>query len=284
LAGVTEASSLTSAPVYANAKDWPLWVNALCLAIGLLGATYWLIPTADRLGRMASFVYLLGCLYISFYAATSYNGSPFPWYLPAVNFFALIVLARAPATLQANWPLARSFPALERLIGVGLVAGTAGIFLLGCRQIQVHQREIEWGVRAKVGYWLADNVAPSETVYSESLGYFGYFGQRHMLDWPGLVSPRVVETRRMGNNNLISALAALKPDWAVLRPNEMASASLTPEVRSYYDQKEVFHSPHGLSAYASMYGLSYLKTDETFVVLKRRAEPAGPGVRSSTGQ
>ena len=90
--------------------------------------------------------------------------------------------------------------------------GTAGIFLLGCRQIRVHQREIEVGVRIPVGRWLAENVPPSETVYTESLGYFGFFGQCHMLDWPGLVTPRVVETRRNGSNNLVAAMVALRPD------------------------------------------------------------------------
>jgi hypothetical protein len=295
LAGVLEASSLTPAPVYASVKDWPLWANALCLAIGLLGTTYWLIPSPDRLGRMASFVYLLGCLYISLYAATSYNGAPFPWYLPAVNFFALIVLARAPATLAVKWESARSVPALDRLIGAAFVAGTAGIFLLGCRQIQVHQRVIEWGVRAPVGRWLAEHVSPSETVYSESLGYFGYFGQCHMLDWPGLVSPRVVETRRRGNNNLVSAMIALRPDWAVLRSHERDVAVKYPEIALNYDEVEAVSAPNGLSAYASMHGVGYLKKDESFVILKRNPKPragrpdggvpsAGPDAASSPGQ
>jgi hypothetical protein len=295
LAGAIEAASLTPAPVYASASDWPLWANVLCLGTGLVGLGYWLVPSADRLGRMASFIYLLGCLYISLYAATSYNGAPFPWYLPAVNFFALVVLARAPATLLAKWEQARSVPALDRLVGAGLVAGMAGIFLLGCRQIQVHQREIEWGVRARVGRWLADHVAPSETVYSESLGYFGYFGQCHMLDWPGLVTPRVVETRRRGNNNFIAALMALQPDYAVLRPNEKAVAMQYPEIGLYYDEVETVRTAHGLSAYASMYGVGYLKNDETFAIMKRNPKPRpvrpgantpspSPGVRSSTGQ
>jgi hypothetical protein len=273
LAGVVDAASLTAAPVYANPSDWPSWVNALCLAMGLASAAYWLIPSDDRLGRMASFAYLLGCLYISLYTATSYNGSPFPWYLPAVNLFGLVALARAPATVLAKWRRARPSTGLAWPAGAGLVAGTAGIFLMGCYQIRVHQREIEWGVRARVGLWLAENVAPSETVYSESLGYFGFFGQRHMLDWPGLVSPRVVETRRKGNNHLIQAMAALQPDWIVVRPDEMASAMQHPEIRSHYKVAKIFRTSRGLSDYASLPGIGYLKVDEVFVVLERRREP-----------
>jgi hypothetical protein len=90
-------------------------------------------------------------------------------------------------------------------------------------------------------------------------------------------------------------LMALQPDYAVLRPNEKAVAMQYPEIGLYYDEVETVRTAHGLSAYASMYGVGYLKNDETFSIMKRNPKPrpvrpggaapsAGPGVRSSTGQ
>jgi hypothetical protein len=275
LAGVVDVAALTAAPIYANLGSWPAWVDGLCLALGVFAAVYWLIPSADRPGRMASFIYLLGCFYLSFYVATSYNGVPFPWYLPPVNFFALVVLARAPATLLTMIGSMKSVPFVPLLIQAVLVAGLAIMFVSGCRQMRVQQQEIELGVRVPVGQWLAQNVAPGETVYSEALGYFGFFSQRHMLDWPGLVSPRVVQARRSGHNDYYSVLAAIRPDWLVLRPWELRDASRVHALEKDYELVKDFQASPLLSNYASMPGFNYIQVDRAFVILRRKHRAEG---------
>ena len=224
---------------------------------------------------MASFIYLLGCFYLSFYVATSYNGVPFPWYLPPVNFFALVVLARAPATLLTMIGSMKSVPFVPLLIQAVLVAGLAIMFVSGCRQMRVQQQEIELGVRVPVGQWLAQNVAPGETVYSEALGYFGFFSQRHMLDWPGLVSPRVVQARRSGHNDYYSVLAAIRPDWLVLRPWELRDASRVHALEKDYELVKDFQASPLLSNYASMPGFNYIQVDRAFVILRRKHRAEG---------
>jgi hypothetical protein len=270
LKGVVDVAPLTSAPIYANVGGWPWWVAAFCLALGLCCACYWLIPSSDRLGRMASLAYLLGCLYLSFYSARSYNGAPFPWYLPPVNLFGLIVLARAPGTLLAKFGPAESVRMYGGLIQAGIVAGMAGIFLMGCQEMRIQQRAIEQSVRVPLGQWLAENVAPSETVYSEALGYFGFFGECHMLDWPGLVSPRVVRARRNGHNNFFMVIPALRPDWLVLRPHEVEAIRQTQPYWKDYAPVKAFTASPPLSAYGDVPGINYLKFDETYVILKRK--------------
>jgi hypothetical protein len=273
LQGVVDVASYTSAPIYMNFGGWPTWVAALCLVLGLFCAIYWAIPSADRLGRMASLVYLLGCLYLSFYTATSYNGFPFPWYLPPVNLFGIVVLARSPATLIAKVGPTKAVRTAAAVLEVGLVAGMALIFLMGCRQIRIQQREIELGMRVPIGRWLAKNVAPTETVYCESLGYFGFFSQRHMLDWPGLVSPRVVQARRNGHNDFVSVIPVLMPDWVILRPHELVEADRKKVLLEHYKLANVFDVSAALSDYASLPGISYLLLDQTFVIMKRKHEP-----------
>jgi hypothetical protein len=267
---VVEVASLTFAPIYVNFGGWPWWGEPICLAIGLFCAVYWLMPSADRLGRMASLIYLLGCLYLAYYAATSYSGCPFPWYLPPVNFFGLIVLARAPGTLIATVGSTMAIRAIARLSAAALVAGMGAMFVMSCREMQIQQREIELGQRMPIGLWLAQNVAPSETVYSECLGYFGFFSQRHMLDWPGLVSPGVVKARRNGHNDMVSIVPALAPDWLVFRPRELAAANRGRLLSDHYEVVKVFDVSAALSAYASTPGFGYLKFDQTFVILKRK--------------
>jgi hypothetical protein len=274
LQGLVDVAALTPAPVYANLGGWPMWVDAFCLAVGLACGVYWLVPSADRLGRMASLAYLLGCVYLSFYAATGYNGVPFPWYLPPVNLFGLVVLARAPGTVLAKLGQSRFARGAAWLVEAGLVAGMAAIFLMGCYQMRIQQREIELGVRVPVGLWLAENVAPSETVYTEALGYFGFFSQCHMLDGPGLVSPSVVQARRKGHNDFFYVIAALMPDWLVLRGPAVAYAARSQAFQADYEVAKVFKASPLLSAYASIPGFSYLKLDDTFVILKRKHKPS----------
>jgi hypothetical protein len=263
LKGVVDVAPLTPAPVYANLGGWPGWVDYFCLVLGVACAAYWLVPSGDRLGRMASLAYLLGCLYLSYYAATSYNGVPFPWYLPPVNLLGLVVLARAPLMLLAQ-------PRAARLDQAGLAVGLAVVFLLSAYQVRVQQREIDSGLRIPIGLWLADNVGPSQTVYSEALGYFGFFSQRHILDWPGLVSPGVVEARRKGYNTPLAVIRVLMPDWVLLRPYELTAASRNEEFRRDYEVAKVFSAAPALRQYAALPGIDYLKIDETFVILKRK--------------
>jgi hypothetical protein len=269
LQGIVEIVSQTAAPIYSGFGGWPWWVEPFCLVVGLFGVVYWAIPSADRLGRMASLAYLLGCLYLSLYAAVSYNGCPFPWYLPPVNVFLLVVLARAPGTLIAKFGPTRVIRTVARLSEAALVAGMAVMFIMGCRQIRVQQREIELGVRMPIGLWLAEHVAPSETIYTEALGYFGFFSQRHMLDYPGLVSPEVVQARRNGHNDFVSIIPALAPDWLVLRPGQVAAAHRRGVLSKHYEPVKVFDASAAISAYGSIPGLGYLQVDQAFVVLRR---------------
>src|SRR5580704_9580623 len=104
---------------------------------------------------------------------------PFPWYLPPVALFGLVVLSRGVVTIGEKvagmvcW--GRLLPRLVVVVSAAaflvLGAGVARVFALTVRQIKVQEREIELRTRVHVGRWLEEHVKPHETVFMEPVGY-----------------------------------------------------------------------------------------------------------------
>ena len=109
----------------------------------------------------------------------------------------------------------------------GLVLIQGVLFVTGTLQLREQQRLIEWGLRAPLGRTLQAAARPTDTVFLESLGYIGFYSNLAMRDTPGLCAPEVVALRRAGTRSMGGLVAALRPDWAVLRVSEYAA--FTPE-------------------------------------------------------
>jgi hypothetical protein len=259
-------------PAYSNFGGWPLWVDALSQAVGIVCAAYWLLPINDRLGRLCSFCFFALSLYLSFLAAA------FPWYCPPVAACGLVVLARAISSPAGSAGSVGRLVRAAALAGVVLVAVTSlWTFAMVARQMQIQQEEIEWGNRAELGRWLKDNVAPGERVYLECLGYIGYFSEAKMLDNPGLVSPEVVAAAREEPSGLVAVGLRLKAEWIVLRPYEREKSEQRAELLRRYDHVATFDASDGLRRRGDFTGDGYLWVDAVFEVYKRRPEPASPG-------
>lgn len=271
------------APIYFPIfwQDGPDWVFYFSYATAIFALVYWLLPLNDRLGRMASFCFTLLSVYLAYLAL------PFPWYVPPVAVFAMICLCSGIVTLAgaiarngaANrlWTSARSPRVATGLTCCGfalLGGGVAGVLELTVRQIYVHEHEIEMGNRMQIGLWLRDHVRPEETVFLEPIGYIGYFSQAHIVDWPGLVSPRVVELRRQGVT-LEKMPNELRPTWMLFRPHEIKKmVEDNPGVLNEYTPIKVFDVKNNLRRYEPIPGKEYVALDSTFLLFKRK-EAAG---------
>jgi hypothetical protein len=83
------------------------------------------------------------------------------------------------------------------------------------------QQVIEEPVRASAGRFLRERAQPHQTIGSESLGYLGYYSRRHVYDYPGLTSRRVVAfVKANPGGGLFGMLEAFRPDYLVLRRHE----------------------------------------------------------------
>lgn len=104
-------------------------------------------------------------------------------------------------------------------------------------------RIYEHKVREAAGRWLTLHTSPTDLVFTESLGYIGFFSHNRFVDWPGLVDtsiPALVKglSRIEGYKRIIEAKS---PQYLVLRDEEWNS--LKKAIGSRYKVVAQFPSP-----------------------------------------
>jgi hypothetical protein len=258
-------------PIYSGFGGWPDWLLVPFGAIAaLFAAGYWLVPSRDRGGRMAS---LMFCLSVAYFTTVGISGIVYPWYLPSAAVFAVIAIARGVPEVFSRLVPRTLLPA--RLVQGAIVLMAALLLCATTWQIRIQQRVIEDQTRTAVGLYLRDAVPVGQRVYLEPVGYIGYFSNAIILDWPGLVTPeveRLHHERKLGQMNMIKAL---KPEWLVLRQAEYNNAARFQEVQEHYELVRSFDSRPALAAYSYIPGRGYLDVDAVFHVLRRKQdEPA----------
>jgi hypothetical protein len=240
----------------------PEWINYAAHVLGIFCATYWLVPGGSRLGRSASFCFALLGVYLSFVEMA------FPWYFPPMALCGLIAMTDAIGRLYG----ATHHPALGRGLAVFLTVAVAGGMgcLLGMTawQMRVQQREVEAGNRERVGLWLRERVRSDENVFVEALGYIGYFSGARMVDWPGLISPQVIQLRRTQQLDYSSVVDALAPDWVVARPNQIPQGAY---FRQNYVPVQWFDVRPQLTRFSRVPGMPYLLADAAFCVFRKNS-------------
>ncbi|HKI34727.1 MAG TPA: hypothetical protein VKA46_22915 [Gemmataceae bacterium] len=255
-------------PTYFGHGGWPAWMSVVALSLGTFCVVYWLIPIQDRLGRMVSFCFALITLYLAFLRAV-------PWYLPPAEVCGLLVLAQGTVACARALPRGRLAARGAVAVGLVLLIGlSAWTMLMTARQLEVQQREIEWGNRKVVAEWLKENVGEGERVYTECLGYFGYFSGVRIQDNPGLVSPEVIEEIRRGPDDFASVGLRLQPEWMAVRPFEAEGLTGREEFRTRYELVKTFDVSGRLDQYPDLLGKGYLEGDATFLIYRRVTEGA----------
>ncbi|MEM7249413.1 MAG: hypothetical protein AAF533_29150 [Acidobacteriota bacterium] len=190
-----------------------IWEAGVLGAVGCLGFLWRGAPLGVR---RVSFCALIGVLYLTFIPLR------YPWYYPATFLCTLAVPGWLVGAI--DWYLWR-----DRLLRTMLVVGVV-VVLLGLlpAALDYHstakqaQRINDGGVRTEVGRWLAENTDPTHRVFGEPAGYVGYYSERRLVDYPGLVSPEVVAVRQEKDDPSF-VVEQLRPEWLVLRPHELAS-------------------------------------------------------------
>jgi hypothetical protein len=264
----------TLSPIYdlldAGPGTWPRWMHDGAFALALAAVVYWVVPTRDRVGRMASLAAFLLCGYLVYVSTV---GQYSPWYYPPLAFLCLLTLVSAIAHLMQNGQSRR----VASSAGLLLLSGLLGLLLFefssSLRPLRFKQNVIEWGHRRVIGLWLKDHVAQGEAVYLEPLGYIGYFSQCRMLDWPGLVSPEVVAVRRKlsikTGYTWLEVARALKPAWIVARRKEAEAMQNSGLLRDY-ELERIFDVDDQITAAGQVPGMRMIYAESSFGVLHRR--------------
>ena len=200
----------------------------------------------------------------------------YDWYLPPFLALVMIVVAAGLQRINSVRPL------VTKVLSITLALAFA-IHMPFSFVVESKVQTVENAVRTNVAEYLRATVRPGESVTSESAGYIGFYGGGgvKLFDYPGLTSKtsvRALQALSPDERDLPHLVAALKPDWLVLRPWELkALREQFPEVASEYEVVRVFQMPGAPdnqvdvdgATTVSFGGLSETDVDEKFIVLKR---------------
>ena len=257
-------------PTYWVFGGWPAAVTVLAQVLAGLAAFAWLWPALPAPGRRASLALFVGMFYLNSIIL-------FPWYVPPWTVLAFLALAWTVDGIHARLAAAgrRPFAAAVRLAALLVVGVQCALLVAVAWQTRIQQRLIEDHNRRAIGIWLHAHAAPTDTVFLEPLGYIGYFSNLKTYDFPGLSSPAVVAAVRAGTRSYADLIARLRPDWLVLRADELAgNGAPARRIRRDYRFVQLWDSQPDLDLIRILPGREWLEVDAQYAVLRRKA-PAG---------
>ena len=262
---VTSSVSSPFLPIYAEGGGWPAWLHAGAVVLGVGAIAMGFAP--DRVGRMAAVGFVGSIAYLGFMAVSA---TVFPWYSIPPLFFGTLAWCRGLALLS---PLLRGRKlAVGAALALVLVVPGFG-FAQSLRINRLQQELIENGVRRNIGLWLRDQMQPGDRVYLEPIGTIGYFSRATVLDYPGLVSPAVVNARREHGLDFITLIGHLEPEWVVLRARDLPYLKSHPELVEAYEARLELNAAAELIRHDIDPALSFLWFDAHYFVLQRVAPP-----------
>jgi len=220
--------------------------------------------------RKRQWVWLPVLLFVLVYAVyyVFFVALVFSWYLTPFAAMALLLSVRG---LGALGGLLRAARLRTVVLGVLTLAYLACFVVLLPKTFATErevQERVENQVRKQVGLFLGRVMEKNETVGTEPLGYLSYYSRRIVYDWPGLCSRKVVEYSRSHpreERTLLDMLAALRPDFLVLRLYEYDTAQDAPWLDEDYRVIASFEAPQGKDD-----ALAKMNMDMGFLVLAKK--------------
>src|SRR5438309_2461650 len=198
----------------------------------------------------------------------------YDWYLPPFLALVMIVVAAGLQRIYVWRPMITKFLSVALAFAFAMHVP----FSFG---VESKVQAVENEVRTNVAAYLKATVPPGESVTSESAGYIGFYGGVKLFDYPGLASKtsvRALQSLPPDQRDLPHLVAALRPDWLVLRPWELNSLrEQFPEIAAEYQVVRVFQMSGVSNAQLdvdgantiSFGGLSETDVDEKFIVLRK---------------
>ncbi|HEX9029949.1 MAG TPA: hypothetical protein VF823_12295, partial [Anaerolineales bacterium] len=186
-------------------------------ALALMGGV-WLLWKGRRWMLLLAWTVL-------YFAAYSFLGvSRYTWYYaPLVPGFVVLVGLGLEALFRLLRPAGMGFTA-RRIPWAAALPVTAVLALLASGQagdLRLLSRQIDPRVAAyrAVGDWLQANTLPGKRVGALEVGVIGYYAQRPMIDFAGLIQPEVAAQMTASSTYADTAVWAVehyRPDYLVL--------------------------------------------------------------------
>lgn len=258
----------------AGINPFPDWSVQLAVALFLGCSVIGIIATLATDKRLVPAVCLVGAFIV--YKIGSIIPSYFMWYLPP--FLAVLAVIAGYGITAVGLRARVVATAIAAYLSFMYAVHIPFTFPLD----RVVQREIEWGVRYKVGQCLDELMGPKDTAVLEPLGYVGWAARNKTIyDFPGLGSKvSVAAIKNSRDPGLLGLINALRPTFLVLRPHELRRLEehYSDVARQYVPLEDIKVSPSlNLFNMGYQYGTS---GDDRFVILGKSGASATAGCAS----
>ena len=180
-------------------NQWPYW---LALALALIGSLY-------LIKRKHSWLMVIVWTILYFTGYSLLGVSRYFWYYaPLVPGF--LVLVGSGIAWMASRFQQEANSEQPRKPGLALLPVLLIIFLVAVQAKnlwEMHELpDQRSGLYRQVGQWLAENTPPDVSVSTLETGIIGYYAQRRMVDFAGLLYPDVAESMTVGSTYEDAAL------------------------------------------------------------------------------
>lgn len=215
------------------ATRWQYWLAA---ALGLVG-----ILSLTRRARPWVLFFAWTALYFVSYSLLGVTRY-FWYYAPLVPGFIVAAGLGADA-LAVAWR--RALPSaglpLRLLGGIGLVVLVLG---LGAHAFELNRRpDSRLLIYRAAGEWLRSNTGQESSVGALEVGIIGYYSQRQMIDFAGLIQPAISEQLTPSTtyeDSTLWGILTYRPEYLVLNPDwfpDLTQEVITP----HCGLQEIFH-------------------------------------------
>jgi hypothetical protein len=199
------------------------WLYLFEFGLAFIGLIF-LVRRARPFGLLISWV----IVYFAAYAALGVSGY-YWYYAPLVPGFVVLVGLGVAAIKEGGDRLqSRQIPASEPHLSAGRFSSVLTIALIAV--LTISQFNLFLQVRKytdnrvkiyrSVGNWLRENSDPDATVGSLEIGVIGYYAHRPMIDFAGLLYPKVADKLTANSSYAVTAkwvAEHMRPDYFVLQ-------------------------------------------------------------------
>lgn len=262
-------------PSYYYVGGWPKSIAYITKILAITASFYWLLPWGKSQAKVVSFVLFVGCFYLTTVGIRA------PWYFPNLAILSIFVAGQIFQHFSefsekiniSDIETKKKLSFASYCLAVSLLLLSGGLTVATAYQVELEQRIVENGNRKLIGLWLKENASStSDTVFSEGLGYIGFFSQLKMYDWPGLASPEVVKVRRdLNTDDFGMIILALKPDWLVLHTAEIMEIEKKHPLllTTLYNNTRSFDVSRKVADLGSVPGKPFIQSYQKYMIFKK---------------